>query len=69
MHTTFYLEDPKVSVHLGELDIDGRIILQEVLGRTNHLISFDTIRTAYKTTRPTVLLLHVWPERVYRAVA
>jgi hypothetical protein len=30
---------------------------QEVLGRTNRPLFFDTTRTAYKTTRPTVLLL------------
>jgi hypothetical protein len=27
------------SDHLGDLDADGRIILQEVLGRTNRLLS------------------------------
>jgi hypothetical protein len=31
-------------------------LLQEVLGRTNRLLSFDTKRTAYKTMRPTILL-------------
>jgi hypothetical protein len=36
-------------------------ILQEVLGRTNRLLSFDTTRTAQKTTRRTILLLlHVY---------
>jgi hypothetical protein len=34
---------------------------QEVLGRTNSLLSFDTTWTTQKTTRPTViLLLHVY---------
>jgi hypothetical protein len=28
---------------------------QEVLGRTNRLLSFDTIRAAQKTTPPTIL--------------
>jgi hypothetical protein len=27
------------------------------MGRTNRLLSFATTRTAYKTTRPTILLL------------
>jgi hypothetical protein len=31
--------------------------VQEVVGRTNHLLSFDTTRTAYKMTCPTILLL------------
>jgi hypothetical protein len=30
----------------GDLNVDGGIILQEVLGRTNRLLSFDTTRTA-----------------------
>jgi hypothetical protein len=30
---------------------------QEVLWRTNRLLSSETTRTAYKTTRPTILLL------------
>jgi hypothetical protein len=30
---------------------------QEVLGRTNRLLSFDTTRAAEKTTRPTSPLL------------
>jgi hypothetical protein len=29
---------------------------EEVLGGTYRLLSFDTMRTAYKTTRPTILL-------------
>jgi hypothetical protein len=28
---------------------------QEVLGRTNHLLSLDTTPTTYKTTPPTIL--------------
>jgi hypothetical protein len=31
------------------------IYKQEVLGRTNHLLSSDTIRTAQKTTPPTII--------------
>jgi hypothetical protein len=31
-------------------------INQEVLGRTDHLLSFGTARTIYKTTTPTILL-------------
>jgi hypothetical protein len=30
---------------------DGMIIIQEVLGRTNRLLSFDTSRTADKTKK------------------
>jgi hypothetical protein len=38
--------------------INGTLLYkQEVLGRTTRLLSFDTTRTAYKTTSPTVLLL------------
>jgi hypothetical protein len=34
---------------------------QEILGRTNRLLSFYMTRTAQKTTRPTILpLLHVY---------
>jgi hypothetical protein len=32
---------------------------QVVLGRTNHLRSFDTTQTAQETTHPTVLLLDI----------
>jgi hypothetical protein len=37
--------------HLVDRGVDGRII-QDVLGRTNRLLSFDTTRTAQKTTPP-----------------
>jgi hypothetical protein len=33
---------------------------QEVLGRTNFLLTFDVTQTTQKTTHPTVLLLHVY---------
>jgi hypothetical protein len=33
---------------------------QEVLGRTNGAISFDTTQTSYKTTRPAIILLCVF---------
>jgi hypothetical protein len=33
---------------------------QEILEKTNHFLSFCTTRTAYKTTGPTILLLHVY---------
>jgi hypothetical protein len=44
---------------------------QEILGRTDRLLAFHTIRTAWKTC-PAILLLHVYflpRECVYRAVA
>jgi hypothetical protein len=48
-------------------------IKQESLGRTNHLLSFNTARTEQKTTRPKILLLllaYLLPRgHVYRAVA
>jgi hypothetical protein len=77
----------RVSIHLQNLtlccpsiNIDDNC-KQEILGRTNRLLSvhyipstvFDTARVAQKTPRPTVLqLLRVYflqQERVYRAVA
>jgi hypothetical protein len=33
------------------LRVRGKIILQESLGRINHLFSFDTTRTAWKTKK------------------
>jgi hypothetical protein len=36
-------------IYFEDLGIDGRTMLHEVLGRTNHVLPFDTIRTAYKT--------------------
>jgi hypothetical protein len=36
-----------------------KTVEQEVLGRTKRLLSFDTTRAVYKTTRPTVLLFYV----------
>jgi hypothetical protein len=43
-----------------ELKVQVLVKKQEVLGRTNLLLSFDTTRTAYKMTRPTTLLLRVF---------
>jgi hypothetical protein len=44
---------------------------QEVLGRTNGLLSFDPTRIPSKTTRPAILpfVCSLPRERVYRAVA
>jgi hypothetical protein len=39
------LGDLKGKDHLGDKDIDKRIILQEVVGRINHLLSSDRIQT------------------------
>jgi hypothetical protein len=33
-------------------------VKQEILGRTSSLLTFDTTRTAYKTTPPTILCCH-----------
>jgi hypothetical protein len=38
-------ENLKERYHLEERGVDGRIILQEVLGRTVRLLSLDTTRT------------------------
>jgi hypothetical protein len=46
LHTKFWWENLKERDHWEYLDVDRNIILQEVLGRTNRLLSFDTIRTA-----------------------
>jgi hypothetical protein len=35
--------------HLQDQDVDDKTILQEVLGRTNRLLSFDTAQTVQKT--------------------
>jgi hypothetical protein len=42
---------------IGDRILDENIIIQEVLGRTNPLFSFDVSRTAQKTTRPIILQL------------
>jgi hypothetical protein len=34
--------------------------IQDVLGRSNHALSFNTTRTAEKTTLPILILLHVY---------
>jgi hypothetical protein len=41
---------------LGDLGAGKGMILQEVLGRTNRLLSSDMTRTAQKTMRATILL-------------
>jgi hypothetical protein len=41
MHTKFYLENLEGRDQLGDLNVDGSIILQEVLERNYHLLSFD----------------------------
>jgi hypothetical protein len=42
-------ENPKESVNLKDLSVYDSTTLQEVLGRTNPLPSFDTTRQAQKT--------------------
>jgi hypothetical protein len=47
-----------------ERSITDAVKVQGVLGRTNRLLSFDTLRIALKTTLPTfLLLLHVYSLR------
>jgi hypothetical protein len=47
-NTKFWQENLKEKDQLGDLGIDREIILQEVLGRTNHLLPFDMAKTAYE---------------------
>jgi hypothetical protein len=55
VHTGFREKNLKEEDHYEDLDTDGRIILQEVLVRTNRLLSFDTTWTEWKMTPPTNL--------------
>jgi hypothetical protein len=48
MHMGLWWENPKERDHYEELYIGGRIIYQEVLGRTNCLLSFYTTQAAQK---------------------
>jgi hypothetical protein len=45
---------------MGGACIAYKTVEQEILGRTKRLLSFDTPRAAYKTTRPAVLLFYVY---------
>jgi hypothetical protein len=38
MHTPFWLKSLKEIEHLEEIGVDGKIILQEVMGITNHSV-------------------------------
>jgi hypothetical protein len=62
IHKILVGKSEKKTDHHQDLDVH-RIILKEVLGRTNRLLSFDTTRTAQKTTRPTIrsLLVYLLP--------
>jgi hypothetical protein len=42
---------PEERDHYEDLDVDERITLHEVLGRTKSIVSFDTTRTAQKAKR------------------
>jgi hypothetical protein len=41
MHTKSYLKNLEGRDQLGDLNVDGSIILQEVFGIADHLLSFD----------------------------
>jgi hypothetical protein len=43
-----------------DLSLEGNFVKQEVLGRNNCRLSFDTVGTAYKTTGPTLLSLQMY---------
>jgi hypothetical protein len=44
--------------HLEDLGIDKRIILQEVLGRTNHLLPFDITWTTEEIISSILACIH-----------
>jgi hypothetical protein len=60
-----FAQEKSVNVYAGggapsEAVGQGEQVLQELLGRTNRLLAFDTTRILWKTMRPTVLLLNVY---------
>jgi hypothetical protein len=48
VHTKFCLEKLEGRYQLGDLNVDGSIILQEVLGRADHLLHFEMTWTPQK---------------------
>jgi hypothetical protein len=52
MHTKFHSENLKERDHLEDLGTDKIIIVEEVLGRTDRLLIFDTTWSTWKMMCP-----------------
>jgi hypothetical protein len=59
----FVLSTKTVAGRVCSVEYNAFPDIQEVLGRTNPLLSSDTTRNTYKTASPTILLPR---ERIYR---